>query len=115
VRNIVASRLKVHADGAWTGLASWFSQLDEPSQRLVAQVLAEKRPMLDAEGVLKGTTMREGAIKNLRNDFITAQLAKLNQHLALPELNDTERLKTLKQIQELRVLKKSPLQPRGKG
>jgi DNA primase catalytic core len=110
VREIVAQRFAAEASGSWPGVAPWLSQLENPEwQNLITEILADSRPIRDVETLLKGSPIRDGAVKILRDKHIDLQLAALNQRLLAPDLKEDEQRQFLTQIQHLRQLKKQPL------
>lgn len=110
VREIADRRLAAEADGSWPGVASWLTQLEQPEwQSLLTEILADGRPIRDAEMILKGSRVRDGAIKILRDKHIDAQLVAVNQKLISPDLSEDDQRALLGQIESLRQLKRQPL------
>ncbi len=110
VREIVAQRFAAETNGSWPGVAPWLSQLDNPEwQSLITEILADSRPVRDVEALVKGSPIRDGAVKILRDKYIERQLTALNQRLLAPDLKEEEQRQVLKESQRLRQLKKQPL------
>jgi DNA primase len=110
VREIVAQRIAAETSGSWPGLAPWLSQLDNPEwQNLITEILADSRPIRDVEALLKGSPIRDGAVKILRDKYLDLQLIALNQRLLASDLKEDELRKISTEIDHLRQLKKQPL------
>jgi DNA primase len=113
VREIATQRIAAETNGSWPGLAGWLSQLENPGwQNLATEILADNRPIRDVETLLKGSGVRDGTVKLLRDKHIELQLAALNQRLLTPDLKEDEQREFLTKIQQLRQLKKRPLAPK---
>jgi DNA primase len=113
VREIAAQRFAGESSGSWPGLAPWLSQLGNPAwQNFVTEILAESRPVRDVETLLKGSPIRDGAVKILRDKHIDLQLAALKQSLNAPDLKEDGQRQLLTQMERLRQLKKQPLTPK---
>ncbi len=105
VRQIVSQRLAAHANQTWTNLAAFLDECAAPATlSLVTEATAESRPIPNPSQQLADLTLR------LRNQFIDRQLAVLMQRANQPEVGDAERLDLLRQQQELRQLKRQPIQ-----
>jgi DNA primase len=105
VRQIVTQRLTAQANQTWTSLAAFLEQCDAPGmQSLVTQATTEPRPIPNPSQQLADVALR------LRNQFIDRQLAALMQRANQPEAGEAERLDLLHQQQELRRLKRQPMQ-----
>jgi DNA primase len=116
VREIVGERFSTDASETWPGLAAWLSQVEQPGwQSLITEVLSDQRPLRDVETIIKGSPTRPGTIKLLRDKHIDRQLALLNQRLATPDLSEDETRDLCVQLDQLRRLKRQPLQPKGEG
>jgi len=104
-RQIVAQRLAEHANQTWTSLAAFLEKCDAPEmQSLVTEATAEPRPIPNPSQQLADVALR------LRNQFIDRQLGALMQRANQPECAEAERLDLLRQQQELRRLKRQPIQ-----
>jgi DNA primase len=104
-RQIVAQRLAAHANQTWTSLAAFLDGCDTPQmQSLVTEATAEPRPIPNPSQQLSDVTLR------LRNQFIDRQLAALMHRASQPGTSEADRLDLLRQQQELRHLKRQPLQ-----
>ncbi|HXR05944.1 MAG TPA: toprim domain-containing protein, partial [Candidatus Acidoferrum sp.] len=112
VREIVAGRLRLEQTQSWPGLAAWLSEMDNPACRnLITELLVDNRPLPDPEVLLKGSSTRDGVVKNLRDTFIDRQLAALNQRLESGALDDAATLDLLQKKAQLNQLKQQPLVP----
>ena len=110
VREIVAGRLRLEQTHSWPGLAAWLSEMDNPAWRnLITELLVDNRPLPDSEALLKGSSTRDGVVKNLRDTHIDRQLAALNQRLASGALDDATTLDLLQKKAQLNKLKQQPL------
>lgn len=99
---------------AWPGVAAWLSQLEKDEWKtLITELLADSRPIPDAEGVLKGSPSREGIVKILRDEFIRQRLASISQRLGIAELPESAQRELVAEQELLRRLKNSPLAPRS--
>ena len=104
-RQIVSQRLAAHANGTWSSLAAFLEECPAPEmQSLMTEVTAESRPIPNPAQQLSDVILR------LRNQFIDRQLAELMQRANHPECAEAERLDLLRQQQELRQLKRQPIQ-----
>jgi DNA primase len=111
-RGIVTRRLEL-AD-AWPGVAAWLAQLENAEwKNLITEVLADGRPIPDAEGLLKGSPTREGTLKNLRDEFIRQRLTSISQRLGMADLPEASQQELVAEKQHLLRLKKAPLTPRS--
>ena len=110
VRGIVAARLRLEETQAWPGVAAWLSEMDLPGWRsLITELLVDNRPLPNPEDSLKGSPTRGGVVRNLRDDYITRQLAALNQRLASTALDDAAVLDLQQKKAQLNHLKQQPL------
>ena len=73
-------------------------------QSLITEATAEPRPIPNPSQQLADVALR------LRNQFIDRQLAALMQRANQPEISEAERHDLLRQQQELRRLKRQPMQ-----
>ena len=104
-KQIVAQRLAAHANQTWTSLAAFLAECETPELRsLVTAATTEPRPIPNPSQQLADVALR------LRNQFIDRQLAALMQRANQPECNEAERLDLLRQQQEIRQLKRQPIQ-----
>jgi DNA primase len=104
MKQIISRRLELHANRAWTSLASFLDTCSTPElQNLVAEAVADHRPLPNPAQQLTDVVLR------LRNQFIDRQLAGLRARANQPELGETEQHELLRQQQELRQLKNQPL------
>lgn len=113
VREIASKRFAAEASGSWPGLTPWLSQIENAEwQNLVTEALSDRRSIRDPETVLKGSPVRDGTVKNLRNRYIERQMAALSLRLQAPDLNEDEQRQILTEKEGLRQLKKQPLAPK---
>jgi DNA primase len=103
-RQIVAQRLAADANQTWTSLAAFLDECETPEMRsLVTEATAEPRPIPNPSQQLPDLALR------LRNQFIDRQFAALMQRANQPECSEAERLDLLRQQQQLRQLKRQPI------
>ncbi len=104
-RQIVAQRLAAHANQTWISLAAFLDECATPEMRsLVTEATTEPRPIPNPAQQLTDVATR------LRNQSLDRQLAALMQRAHQPETSEADRLDLLRQQQELRRLKRQPLQ-----
>ena len=112
VRRAVEQSLEAHQNGSWPGLASWVGALEDiATQRMITEALATPHHVTDAAGVLFGTPTKSGLLPLLRDKWVDAQIAAVNQRLADPDLPEEDANHLLARKQELRHLKGKPLLP----
>jgi DNA primase len=105
VKQIVAQRLAAHANQTWTSLAAFLDECETPEMRsLVTEATAQRRPIPNPLQQMSDVTLR------LRNQLIDRQSAALMQRANQPECSEAERLDLLHQQQELRQLKRQPIE-----
>jgi DNA primase len=105
VRQIVSKRLAAHAKDTWSSLAAFLDECETPELRsLVTETTAEPRPIPNPAQQLSDVALR------LRNQFIDRQFGVLMQRANQPEVSEAERNDLLRQQQELRRLKRQPIQ-----
>ena len=108
VRQIISKRLAAHANNTWNSLAAFLDECDSPEMRsLVTEATAEPRPLPNPSQQLSDVALR------LRNQFIDRQFAALMQRANQPDCAEAERLDLLHQQQELRRLKRQPIEGGG--
>lgn len=104
-REIVTRRLVAHQNGAWTSLGAFLDECETPEMRsLVTEAATEDRPIPNPQQQLADVALR------LRNQFIDRQLMTVIHQANQAEISDEARIELLKQQQELRQLKRKPLQ-----
>jgi DNA primase len=110
-RQILEARLRAFQANAWTNVAAFLSELPSPQyQQLVTDAIT--RPMQDPEKTLKGDPLhsdKRGVLERLRDEFIDVELNALKHRTNQPELTDEQRLGLLKQQEELRLAKRTPM------
>jgi DNA primase len=103
-RQIITQRLAAHANQTWTSLAAFLDECETPEMRsLVTEATAEPRPIPNPSQQLPDLALR------LRNQFIDRQFAALMQRANQPECREAEKLDLLRQQQDLRLLKRQPI------
>jgi DNA primase len=107
-RELVKRRLEITDE--WPGAATWMAGLENADwKNLVTELLADGRPIPDAEGLLKGSPTREGILKILRDEYIRQRLATISQRLGIADLTEVEQAALVSEKQQLLRLKNSPL------
>jgi DNA primase len=107
-RQIVSQLLAAHAHQTWSSLAAFLDECETPEMRsLVTEATAEPRPIPNPSQQLSDVALR------LRNQFIDRQFAALMQRTNQPEVSEAERNDLLRKQQELRRLKRQPIQGAG--
>jgi len=105
VREIVGRCVTSHSSQTWRGLAGFLDDCESPDMKnLITEATADGRAIPNPELQINDLLVR------LRNQFIDRQLAALIQRSHQPEATDAERLSLLQQQQELRELKRKPIQ-----
>jgi DNA primase len=105
VRQIFSKRIGALQTGTWSSLGGFLNECDSPEMRnLVTEAATDDRPLPNPQQQLMDVALR------LRNQFIERQLATLMGRANQPDLNDDARVELLRQQQELRELKRKPLQ-----
>ncbi len=103
-KQIVARLLAAHANQTWTSLAAFLDECEAPEMRsLITEITAEPRPIPNPTQQLADLALR------LRNQSIERQMAALVQRASQPEIGEAERLDLLREQQELRKLKATPI------
>jgi DNA primase len=104
-RQITAQRLETHRKGTWVSLGGFLNECESAEMRnLVTEAAIEDRPIPNPQQQLADITLR------LRNQFIDRQLAASIHQANQPEVSDEVRIELLRQQQELRLLKRQPIQ-----
>ena len=107
-RQIISQLLAAHTNQTWSSLAAFLDECDTPEMRsLVTEATAEPRPIPNPSQQLADVALR------LRNQFIDRQCAALMQRANQPAASDTERVALLREQQELRRLRRQPMQTGG--
>jgi DNA primase len=105
-RQITARRFETHRKGTWVSLGGFLGECETAEMRnLVTEAAIEDRPIPNPQQQLADITLR------LRNQFIDRQLAASIHQANQPEVSDETRIELLKQQQELRQLKRTPIKP----
>lgn len=106
VRQIILKRFEAAAQQSWISLAAFLDDCEAPAMRsLITEAATQDRPIPNPPQQLADVVLR------LRNQFIDRQLAALSHRASQPETNDSERMASLREQQELRVLKRQPVLP----
>ena len=98
--------------GSWSGAASLLDKCDDDTRRLITEIVTESVKLVDPEKTLKGDpghSDKRGILEKLRDEFIDDEMAALRQRASLPETSDEEKVVLLLKREELRALKKQPL------
>ncbi len=104
VREIVQRRLAAQQDGTWTSPAGMLGDLEDPALRsLASAAMTDGRPIPNPVQQLADLTLR------LRNAWIDQELARLTLQVSLPGLAAEAQTTLLRQLQALRLTKRSPL------
>jgi len=104
-RLVALKRLEAHKNQTWHSLATFVEGCaGSGAENLITEAVADNRPLPNPEQQLADVTLR------LRNQFIDREIASLTQRINQPEVNETERIELIRRQQELRALKRKPLQ-----
>lgn len=116
-REIVSRRLEAFRSGTWQGIPGFLTQFVQ-AQELVTEIVMQ--PLVaDVDGTKfhrskpipnPAQQLADVALR-LRNQFLDQQSAALMQRANQPELDEALRDELLRQQQEIRALKRQPLQP----
>ena len=105
VREIVGRCVASHTSQTWRGVAGFLDDCESADMKnLITEATTDGRAIPNPELQINDLLVR------LRNQFIDRQLAALIQRSHQPETTDAERLSLLQQQQELRELKRKPIQ-----
>jgi DNA primase len=108
VRNIVAARLRAHADNSWHGVAAFLTSQEDPfTQTLITEAVATEVAAVDLARNLSE------ALRLLRNQHIDRRLSSLTARLGQPDLSDNDVVTIEKEKIYLRRWKTEPLQPKS--
>jgi len=106
VKEIVSRRLAAHSQETWHGLPNFLDECETPElQNLITEAIADERPLPNPSQQLTDVALR------LRNQFLDRRLAASLQRANQPETGEADRLDLMREQQELRLLKRSPLTP----
>jgi len=106
VKEIVSRRLAAHSQETWHGLPDFLDECETPElQNLITEAIADERPLPNPSQQLTDVALR------LRNQFLDRRLAASLQRANQPETGEADRLELMREQQELRLLKRSPLTP----
>jgi DNA primase len=109
VRQVLEHRFRAWTEGTWHGVAALLGEFESASaQRLITEAVSEQRPLVN-----RAEQVRQ-VVRTLRDDHYDHESARLLQQLANPGLSDEARVVLLRRQQELRALKKQPLEPLDK-
>jgi hypothetical protein len=107
-QQIFSKRVEAQRTGAWTSLGAFLNECGTPEMRsLVTEAATEGRPIPNPQQQLADVARR------LRDQFLDRQLAASIHRANQPDVNDATRGELLRRQQELRQLKRQPLQPLG--
>jgi DNA primase len=103
-RQIFSKRVEAHRTESWSSLGGFLDECGTPEMRsLITEAATEERPMPDPAQQLADVALR------LRNQYIDRQMMTISQRINHPETNDTVREELLREQQQLRQLKRQPL------
>ncbi len=103
-RQVIAQRLAAQTNETWKSLAAFLDECETPEMRsLVTEAVAEDRKIPNLEQQLADVVLK------LRNQFLDRQIVALTQKASRPETSDAEKIKLLRDQQELRQQKRAPL------
>ncbi len=106
MRRIVSRYVSTHADQSWQGVAAFLSEFEEADARmLITEATTDQKPLPNPAQQIADITLR------LRNNFLDRQIGALSQKASQPDLTEDEGLAILREQQELRTLKRQPLNP----
>jgi DNA primase len=104
VRQIVTQRLAAQTNESWKNLAAFLDECESPEMRsLVTEAVAEDRKLPNPDRQLTDV------ITSLRNQYLDRQIAASIQRASQPETSEADRMELLRQQQELRQQKRTPL------
>jgi DNA primase len=105
-RQIFSKRIEAQQKETWTNLAAFLDECESQEMRsLITEAATEERPIPNPKQQLADVALR------LRNQFIDRQLMALIHRANQPEVEETARIEMLRQQQELREMKRQPMQP----
>jgi DNA primase len=104
VRQIMEQRLTGRKNEPWKSLGAFLDECNSPEMKsLITEAVAEDRKIPNPEQQLADVTLK------LRNQFLDRQIAALTQKGSQPEISDAEKVKFLREQQNLREQKRAPL------
>jgi len=110
VRHIVDLRLAAQEHATWHSLTEFLDSLESPAaSSLITEAVTEARKLPDPQ------TQLADVILKLRNQALDRQIATLTQQISLPETGDEAKLAALRELQQLRERKRTPLTARAAG
>jgi len=111
ITDLVRRRLQHHRDNTWPGFAAWLGEFQNKSiQSFLGEAVMQTRPLKDPEQILKGTPTKPGILQLLRDRYLEAELARINQQLSRPGITEEEQHALLHQKHALRQEKLTPVQ-----
>jgi DNA primase len=104
VRQIVEKRLTAQTNETWRSLAAFLDECESAEMRgLVTEAVAEDRKIPNPDQQLGDVILK------LRNQFLDRQIAASIQRASQPETSEADRMDLLRQQQDLRQQKRTPL------
>jgi len=104
VRQIVDLRFAAQEHETWHNLAEFLDSCESAEQRsLITEAVTEERKIPNPETQLADVTLK------LRNQFLDRQIAALTNKASRPEISDEEKIGLLRERENLRQLRRSPL------
>jgi DNA primase len=105
VRRLIARRLEASHHDQWTGVATFMSQLTDPTEaQLVSSAVAENRDIPNRP------QQAADLVRRLRNLHLDSQLGDLQRQLADPAVPDADKLSLIRSLNSLRQAKSQPLE-----
>ncbi len=105
---IFSKRIELHQGERWSNLGAFLDECATPEMRsLVTEAAMEERTIPNPQQQLADVALR------LRNQFIDRQLANAIHQANQPDVGEETRMELLRRQQELREMKRKPLQPPG--
>ena len=103
-RQIVEKRLAAQTNETWKNLAAFLDECESAEMRaFVTEAVAEDRKIPNPDQQMTDVTLK------LRNQFLDRQIAALTQKASQPDTAEAEKVELLRQQQNLRQQKRSPL------
>jgi DNA primase len=113
VKKVAEARIAVLRADAWNGVAGFLAQHgDEAIKQLITDVVSDNKVIAEPERILKGDPLhsdKRGILERLRDDFIDAEMTAVKQRANHPDVGEEDRNALLRRQQELRQLKREPL------
>ncbi len=106
VRQIVDARLAASEHQMWRSVADFLDEQEMPfARQLITEAVANEKPIPNPQIQLADVVLK------LRNQFLETLIADLTHQISQPELSDETRVNLLREQQQVKSLKRLPLQP----